>query len=57
MNRNQTIDFELYVMDLAEECKTADDYRELAEELHEAVESAIMDMCMDNGIEDYEPAY
>ena len=28
-----------------------------AEELHEAVESAIMDMCMDNGIEDYEPPY
>lgn len=57
MNRNQTMEFELYVMDLAEKCKTADDYRELAIELHESVESAIMDLCMDNGIEDYEPAY
>lgn len=57
MNRNQMMEFELYVTDLAENCKTADDYRELAEELHEAVESAIQDLCMDNGIEDYEPAY
>ena len=57
MDRTQTMEFELYVMDLAENCKTAEDYRDLAIELHESVENAIMDLCMDNGIEDYEPAY
>lgn len=57
MNRTQTMEFELYVMDLAEKCKTAEDYRDLAIDLHESVENAIQDLCVDNGIEDYEPAY
>ena len=59
MNRNCEISFELYVMDIAEQerCKTAKDYMRIAEELHEAVENAIQDMCMDYGIDDYEPSY
>ena len=59
MNHNRKISFELLVMDMAEEegCKTAKDFGEFAEELHESVENAIQDMCMDYGIEDYEPSY
>ena len=57
MTRNEQMRFELAVMDLAESCKTAEDYERLAEQLHESIENAIQDMCMDNGIEDYEPSY
>ena len=57
MTQRQMIDFELYVMDLAEGCKTAADCESLAQELHESVENAILDICLDNGIEDYEPSY
>lgn len=59
MTRNQTMEFELYVMELAEsdECKTASDFEKLAEELHESVENAIQDMCMDLGVNDYYPGY
>ena len=57
MTRTEIFQFELYVMDLAEKCKTAEDYEELAQQLHESVETAIQDMCMDNGIEDYDPSY
>lgn len=59
MNHNRKTSFELLVMDLAEGegCKTAKDYEEFAEELHESVENAIQDMCMDYGIDDYEPSY
>lgn len=57
MTQHQRIDFELYVMDLAEGCKTASDCESLAKELHESVENAILDICLDNGIEDYEPSY
>ena len=57
MTRTEVLNFELYVMDLAEKCKTAEEYEELAETLHESVETAIQDMCMDNGIEDYDPSY
>lgn len=59
MTQNNRMSFELYVMDLAEQqgCKTARDYMRFAEELHEAVENAVQDMCMDYGIEDYEPSY
>lgn len=59
MTRNQTMEFELYVMDIAEsdKCKTASDFEKLAEELHESVENAIQDMCLDFGVDDYSPAY
>ena len=57
MNKEQRTYFELYVMDLAEDCKTAADCESLAKELHESVENAILDSCLDNGIEDYEPSY
>ena len=57
MTRSDQLSFEIYVMDLAENCKTAEDYMLLAESLHESVESAIMELCTDNGIEDYEPSY
>lgn len=59
MTRNQTTEFELYVMGLAESdgCKTASDFEKLAEELHESVENAIQDMCFDLGIDDYFPEY
>lgn len=59
MNHNRKTSFELLVMDLAEEegCKTAKDYEGFAEELHESIETAIQDMCMDYGIDDYEPSY
>ena len=57
MTRNEQLNFEIYVMDLAENCKTKEDYERLAEELHESVENAIQDLCMDNGIDDYDPCY
>lgn len=57
MTQHQRIDFELYVMDLAEGLQTASDCESLAKELHESVENAILDICLDNGIEDYEPSY
>lgn len=57
MSRTEILQFELYVMDLAEKCNTTDDYEELAEQLHESVETAIQEMCMDNGIDDYSPSY
>lgn len=59
MSKNRRLEFELYVMDLCvfEECKTAEDYTRLAESLHESIENAICDMCMVNGIENYDPLY
>lgn len=59
MTKTRRLDFEILVMDLCEEsqCKTAEDYEKLSELLHESVELAIQDMCMDNGIEDYDPLY
>jgi hypothetical protein len=57
MTRNEQLSFEIYVMDLAERCKTKNDYERLANELHQSIENALEDMCMDNGIEDYEPSY
>ena len=49
--------FELHVMELAESCDSRSDYEYLADQLHQSVENAIMDMCLDNGIDDYEPSY
>lgn len=57
MTRNEQMDFELYVMDLAESCETKEDYERLADNLHQSVENAIMEMCLDNGVEDYDPSY
>ena len=57
MSRIETLEFEIYVMSLAEKCKTAEDYEKLAQQLHESVETAIQDMCMDYGVKDYEPSY
>lgn len=57
MTREQQLNFELYVMDLAEDCKTATDFENLSNELHESIENALQDMCMDNHITDYSPSY
>ena len=59
MTRNELLSFELYVMDLCEAqgCKVTEDYEILAETLHEAIETAIQDMCLDEGIDDYSPSY
>lgn len=57
MNREQQLNFELYVMDLAEDCMTATDFENLSNELHESIENALQDMCMDNNITDYSPSY
>lgn len=59
MTRDEIFRFELMIMDLAEEekCSTASDYEEFAELIHESVENAIQDMCMDDGIDDYEPQF
>lgn len=59
MTRNETLSFEIYIMDLCEHegCKTAKDYENLAQELHEAIENAIQDVCLDEGIDAYEPSY
>ena len=53
------LNFELYIMDIVieEKCKTAEDYENIAKEIHEHVENAIIDLCMDNDIEDYSPSY
>ena len=57
MNKEQRTHFELYVMDFAENCKTVADYESLSRELHESVENAIQDLCMDGGIDDYSPCF
>lgn len=59
MTREDIVHFELYVMDLAEKekCATAADYERIAEELHVSIETAIQDMCFDDGIDDYSPSY
>ena len=57
MTRAEILSFEIYVMDLAEKCKSAKDYETLARQLHDSVETAIQDMCLDYGIDDYEPSY
>lgn len=59
MKNTRILDFELLVMDLCdeEECKTAEDYSRLADSLHQSIENAICDMCMDNNIENYDPLY
>lgn len=57
MTRNDCLNFEIYVMDLAGECKTAEDFERLAQQLHESIEVALEDMCMDMGIDDYDPSY
>lgn len=57
MTRSDMLSFEIYVMDLAKECKTKKDYERLAEELHESIEVAIQDVYNENGIDDYMPSY
>jgi len=57
MTRTEILQFEIYVMDLAEKCKTKEDFEWLAEQLHESIETAIQDSCEDLGIDDYEPSY
>lgn len=51
--------FELFIMDLVvtEKCETAEDYENIAQKIHEHVENAIQDLCMDDDIEDYSPSY
>ena len=59
MIRDEILMFELMIMDMVvlERCSTASDYEKLAKSLHESVENAILDMCMDAGINDYEPQF
>lgn len=59
MSRNDWLNFEIYVMELCESggCRTAKDYEDMSEQLHEHIENAIYDMCFDNNIDDYEPCY
>ena len=57
MTKTERLSFELCVMNLAEKCKTEEDYELLSKELHESVENALLDMSMDNGINDYYPCY
>lgn len=57
MTRNECLKFEIYVMDLAGKCKTAENFEKLSRELHEAIENALQDMCTDLGITDYDPPY
>ena len=44
MNGREQLEFEIYVMDLTEHCKTTEDYERLAMELHESIENAIQDV-------------
>ena len=57
MTRNEQLNFELLVGEIIEDLNTkdADKLERLSEELHEAVESAFYDFCMDNDIEEYSP--
>lgn len=57
MTRDEQASFELYVMVLAENCKTGEDFRKLSEELHESIENAVQEMCWDLEIDDYDPPY
>lgn len=57
MTQCQRIDFELYVMDLAKGLQTASDCESLAKELHESVENAILDICLDNGIDVFDDGF
>lgn len=53
------VDFELTVMDIAEECgvQTKDDLELFSATLHEQLESAMQNYAEDEEIEDYEPQY
>ena len=59
MTRDEILRFELMIMDMValERCSTASDYEKMAKSLHESVENAIQDMCMDEGIDDYDPQF
>lgn len=59
MTRNELLEFEIYIIDLCERegCKTVEDYEDLSQQLHESIEVAIQDACLDEGIDDYDPSY
>lgn len=55
--------FELLIMDIVEEyhrkkkITTAEEFAEFSDELHQHLELAVEDYCMDNKIDDYVPVY
>ena len=59
MTNNDWLSFEIYIMDLCEYagCKTAEDYETFSQKLHDSIETAIQDVCLDEGIDDYNPSY
>ena len=57
MTRQELTSFEILIMELVSDCKTADDFRNVSEQLHDSIEAAIQEMCLDAGIDDYEPPY
>lgn len=53
------LDLELYIYELIEDekCETVEQFEKFSDILHEVVEDAFFDYCMDNSIEDYTPRY
>lgn len=60
INRNDWMKFELYIMDFLTELdiNSGSDLSDIAEQLHEHMETAIQDYANDEDIyDDYEPTY
>lgn len=59
MNRNDWLNFEIYVGDLLEEqnIKDADKLGKFSNDLHQQLEVAVIDYANDIGINDYDPVY
>lgn len=53
------LDLELYIYELIEDekCETVKELEIFSDTLHQIVENAFFDYCMDNNIEDYSPSY
>lgn len=59
MDRNDWLNFEIYIGDLLEEqnIRDADKLGKFSDELHQQLEMAVEDYANDTGIEDYDPVY
>lgn len=59
MNRNDWLNFEIYIGGLieSEKIKDAETLRRFSDSMHQQMELAVQDYADDEGIEDYDPVY
>ena len=57
--RNLDLELSIYVYELIEDekCETVEQLEIFSDTLHQIVENAFYEYCMDNNIEDYSPPY